>query len=232
MLCCRKKPAQASSMAAGQAPGKPAGTERQLAASTGHIAAQSDTYKPVNTPRHCTSTLWPPTSRRSPQDLGVCTVPVCREENIRRIGEVGKLFADQGLITLVSFISPYRYEGLVGYGGSMALRLEGLASCLQTRALSHSSASSALMGESDKQLSGYCTFAMSDGQTHHVMGYVVTPSHPGVPGYLSCLWLTLCFTLCGMTPPPLCASADGVHAGETATVRAPCASQAGSLRCT
>jgi adenylylsulfate kinase-like enzyme len=33
----------------------------------------------------------------------------CREENIRRIGEVGKLFADQGIITLVSFISPYRW---------------------------------------------------------------------------------------------------------------------------
>jgi adenylylsulfate kinase len=31
-----------------------------------------------------------------------------REENIRRIGEVGKLFSDQGIITLVSFISPYR----------------------------------------------------------------------------------------------------------------------------
>jgi adenylylsulfate kinase len=30
-----------------------------------------------------------------------------REENIRRIGEVSKLFADAGIITLVSFISPY-----------------------------------------------------------------------------------------------------------------------------
>lgn len=30
-----------------------------------------------------------------------------REENIRRIGEVSKLFADSGIITLVSFISPY-----------------------------------------------------------------------------------------------------------------------------
>ncbi len=30
-----------------------------------------------------------------------------REENIRRIGEVAKLFADAGLITLTSFISPY-----------------------------------------------------------------------------------------------------------------------------
>lgn len=30
-----------------------------------------------------------------------------RVENIRRIGEVSKLFADAGLITLVSFISPY-----------------------------------------------------------------------------------------------------------------------------
>lgn len=32
-----------------------------------------------------------------------------REENIRRIGEVSKLFAESGLITLVSFISPYRW---------------------------------------------------------------------------------------------------------------------------
>jgi adenylylsulfate kinase len=30
-----------------------------------------------------------------------------REENIRRIGEVAKLFADSGCITLTSFISPY-----------------------------------------------------------------------------------------------------------------------------
>jgi adenylylsulfate kinase len=30
-----------------------------------------------------------------------------REENIRRIGEVSKLFADTGVITIVSFISPY-----------------------------------------------------------------------------------------------------------------------------
>ena len=31
-----------------------------------------------------------------------------REENIRRIGEVAALFVDAGLITLASFISPYR----------------------------------------------------------------------------------------------------------------------------
>src|SRR5439155_12534117 len=37
-----------------------------------------------------------------------------REENIRRIGEVAKLFADAGLITMTSFISPYRkYRDLV-----------------------------------------------------------------------------------------------------------------------
>jgi adenylylsulfate kinase len=30
-----------------------------------------------------------------------------REENIRRIGEVAKLFADAGFITMTSFISPY-----------------------------------------------------------------------------------------------------------------------------
>ena len=33
--------------------------------------------------------------------------PNDRVENIRRIGEVSKLFADAGVITLVSFISPY-----------------------------------------------------------------------------------------------------------------------------
>ena len=33
-----------------------------------------------------------------------------REENIRRIGEVAKLFADAGLIALTSFISPYRAD--------------------------------------------------------------------------------------------------------------------------
>lgn len=33
-----------------------------------------------------------------------------REENIRRIGEVAKLFADSGLFALTSFISPYRKD--------------------------------------------------------------------------------------------------------------------------
>lgn len=33
-----------------------------------------------------------------------------REENIRRIGEVAKLFADGGVITMTSFISPYRKD--------------------------------------------------------------------------------------------------------------------------
>ncbi len=33
-----------------------------------------------------------------------------RAENIRRIGEVGKLFADAGMITLSSFVSPYRTD--------------------------------------------------------------------------------------------------------------------------
>ena len=34
--------------------------------------------------------------------------PEDRDENIRRIGEVSKLFADSGAITLCSFVSPYR----------------------------------------------------------------------------------------------------------------------------
>lgn len=33
-----------------------------------------------------------------------------REENIRRIGEVTKLFADAGIISMTSFISPYRAD--------------------------------------------------------------------------------------------------------------------------
>ena len=33
-----------------------------------------------------------------------------RQENIRRVGHVAKLFVDANLITLVSFISPFRQE--------------------------------------------------------------------------------------------------------------------------
>lgn len=33
-----------------------------------------------------------------------------RTENIRRIGEVGKLFVDTGVITMTAFISPYRAD--------------------------------------------------------------------------------------------------------------------------
>lgn len=36
--------------------------------------------------------------------------PEDRSENIRRIGEVAKLFADAGIIVLSSFISPYRAD--------------------------------------------------------------------------------------------------------------------------
>jgi len=36
--------------------------------------------------------------------------PEDRKENIRRIGEVAKLFVDAGIITLTAFISPYRQD--------------------------------------------------------------------------------------------------------------------------
>ncbi|MGE5341070.1 MAG: adenylyl-sulfate kinase [Candidatus Omnitrophota bacterium] len=42
--------------------------------------------------------------------------PQDREENIRRISEVGKLFADAGLITTTAFISPYRKDRDFGRG--------------------------------------------------------------------------------------------------------------------
>lgn len=40
------------------------------------------------------------------RDLGF--TPVDRRENIRRIGEVARLFLDAGIVVLASFISPYR----------------------------------------------------------------------------------------------------------------------------
>jgi adenylylsulfate kinase len=42
------------------------------------------------------------------KDLGFSEAE--REENIRRIGEVARLFADAGLIAITSFISPYRRD--------------------------------------------------------------------------------------------------------------------------
>ncbi len=42
------------------------------------------------------------------RDLGFS--PADRTENIRRIGEVAKLFTQAGLVTLVAFISPYRRD--------------------------------------------------------------------------------------------------------------------------
>ena len=42
------------------------------------------------------------------QNLGFS--PADREENIRRVGEVARLIADAGLITLVAFISPYQAD--------------------------------------------------------------------------------------------------------------------------
>ena len=34
--------------------------------------------------------------------------PEDRDENIRRVGEVAKLFADSGMVCLTAFISPYK----------------------------------------------------------------------------------------------------------------------------
>jgi bifunctional enzyme CysN/CysC len=42
------------------------------------------------------------------KDLGFS--PADRTENIRRIGEVAKLFSDAGTLTLAAFVSPYRVD--------------------------------------------------------------------------------------------------------------------------
>lgn len=49
-------------------------------------------------------------SEEAARRFGLGFSPIDREENIRRIGEVAKLFADAGFITLASFISPYRHD--------------------------------------------------------------------------------------------------------------------------
>jgi adenylylsulfate kinase len=48
------------------------------------------------------------------KDLGF--TPEDREENIRRIGEVAKLFADAGLLVMTAFISPYSRDREVARG--------------------------------------------------------------------------------------------------------------------
>ncbi len=47
---------------------------------------------------------------RTGLNRGLGFSPADREENIRRIGEVAKLFVDAGLIVLTAFISPYRAD--------------------------------------------------------------------------------------------------------------------------
>ncbi len=49
-------------------------------------------------------------SEASAKRFGLAFSAEDREENIRRIGEVARLFADAGLITITSFISPYRKD--------------------------------------------------------------------------------------------------------------------------
>lgn len=50
------------------------------------------------------------TSEENAKRFGLGFSAADREENVRRIGEVAKLFADAGLIALTSFVSPYRKD--------------------------------------------------------------------------------------------------------------------------
>jgi adenylylsulfate kinase len=49
-------------------------------------------------------------SEEQAKRFGLAFSAADREENIRRIGEVARLFADAGLFALTSFISPYRKD--------------------------------------------------------------------------------------------------------------------------
>lgn len=50
------------------------------------------------------------TEESNAKRFGLAFSAADREENVRRIGEVAKLFADAGLIALTSFVSPYRKD--------------------------------------------------------------------------------------------------------------------------
>jgi len=49
-------------------------------------------------------------SEEQAKRFGLAFSAADREENIRRIGEVAKLFADAGLVAVASFISPYKKD--------------------------------------------------------------------------------------------------------------------------
>lgn len=67
------------------------------------------------------------------RDLGFS--PEDREENIRRVGEVAKLFTDAGMLVLTAFISPYRagrdaVRELLADGDFVEVRVDcGLETC-------------------------------------------------------------------------------------------------------
>ena len=61
-----------------------------------------------------------------------------RQENIRRIGEMAKLFMEAGVIVLTAFISPYRADrervrGMVGHGGFIEIYCDTPIEICETR---------------------------------------------------------------------------------------------------
>ena len=61
-----------------------------------------------------------------------------RAENIRRIGEVAKLFADAGIITATAFISPYladrdKVRALMGQGGFIEILVDATVETCEAR---------------------------------------------------------------------------------------------------
>src|SRR5215831_20417580 len=64
--------------------------------------------------------------------------PADRNENIRRVGEVAKLFTDSGVIVLTSFISPYRADrdgvrALLGAGDFIEVYLSASLETCESR---------------------------------------------------------------------------------------------------
>lgn len=60
--------------------------------------------------------------------------PEDREENIRRVAEVGKLFADSGVVALCSFVSPFKKARNPGFANCSSGRQQSSA-CSQDRRL-------------------------------------------------------------------------------------------------
>ena len=85
-------------------------TIRSIPSQSSSVGSSSHLKNPISTPPRRRRV----TKRRDNDRHGLCKdlgfSDADREENIRRIGEVAKLFLDSGVIVLTAFVSPFRAD--------------------------------------------------------------------------------------------------------------------------